>query len=102
MPETLEKPKRKSWTQSDVAALVQLFMIGGIGTIVAASDRAKLIELGLIAKPEKPALDEEHQQYVDDFVIGFDVLKDPQATLAIRYAIKSLQALLPKRAPKSP
>jgi len=108
MPETLEKPgktKRKGWTQAHVAELVRAHGLGvmvGQDLLPFSSDErhAKLVSLGFVAKPERPVLNEEVQLEVDGMIFSLTRLPEPQQPLAIRYAIKSLQALLPKRAPK--
>lgn len=90
------KPNRKSWTQASVADLVLRFSAAP-GFAATAEERAKLIELGLMAKPEKAALDDEDRLTVDECLGVLVRTHEPQRTLMLRYAIKQLQALLPKR-----
>ena len=100
---TVAEGRRKSWTQANVAALVTAFHTPkGPGTSdFSERDVAKLIELGLVAKPQKPTLTEDAHAIVDKAVGSIHHLPEPQRTLALRHAIKSLQAFLPKREPKS-
>lgn len=90
------KPNRKSWTQASVADLVLRFSAAP-GFAATADERAKLIELGLIPKPEKAALPEQARHAIDLTIGGFHQVSEPDRTMGIRYAIKQLQALLPKR-----
>jgi len=104
MPETIEpvtgtlpfpKAKRKGWTQLQVAGLVHRH---AKGETVSDEEREKLIDLGLVAKPQKASLSVATSAEVDEGVLGlYDALVEPERTLAIRYAIKALTALLPKR-----
>jgi hypothetical protein len=64
--------------------------------------RAKLVELGLMEKPQKPTLTEVETADVDATLERITAMVEPHRTLAIRYAIDSLKALLPKRAAKAP
>jgi len=102
MPETLEKPgktKRKGWTQAEVAALVRSYEKCQPNDVLMFEfperfgfDKsiAKLVALG-VAKPEpKATLSRDAQEQLDDYVLGLTELLEPQKTLAIRYAIKSL------------
>lgn len=100
MPEVLEKPaktKRNSWTQNDVASLV--YRSTQAGFTATASEHAKLVELGLRQKPAKPMLHAGIRESADMAIADLAATDEPQRTLVIRYALKSLQALLPKRTP---
>jgi hypothetical protein len=108
MPETIKpatgtlplpkaKTPRKSWTQAEVVALVLRYQETGT---VTGEEQAKLISLGILTRPEKAALTNEEREATDSVLGFFERSGEPQRTLAIRYAIKALSALLPKRAPK--
>jgi hypothetical protein len=109
MPETIEpatgtlplpkaKTPRKSWTQAEVVALVLRYQETGT---VTGEEQAKLIELGIIPKAEKPALRGDFQEKIDGYVDAINHFpNEGQRLLGIRHAIKALSALLPKRAPK--
>ena len=117
MPETIEpatgtlplpkaKKARTSWTQAEVALLVQDHVSGcGLGSSgnlghTASECQAKLAALGLVEKPEPVTLDPltatEIRLSLDDLIPP----EDPQRTLAVRYLLQRVQSLLPKRAPK--
>jgi hypothetical protein len=106
---TVAEGRRKSWTQAEVATLVTHFhtkadaraIVGAWGSRSAAEVNAKLTQLGLVAKPQKPRLTEDAHTVVDKAVGSIHHLPEPQRTLALRHAIKSLQAFLPKKGPKS-
>lgn len=66
-----------------------------------ADTRDKAIELGLIEKQVKPELTADQIKTVDDDLSSLREWIEPQRTLAIRYAIAQLTALLPKRSPKA-
>ena len=110
VPETLERPtktRRKSWTQAEVAELVTHFHTalvgspaGAYGERSAAEVNAKLIELGLLEKPEKPTLPDDYRKDIDDALAVIADSHEPMRTLAIRYTLRSLKALLPKRPSK--
>lgn len=101
-----------TWTHQEVSVLTRLHGLHGDSPEglhktaksfehhSPADVRAKMIDLGLIAKPVKPALDASHEAAIDAD-LSFRKWDEPHRTLAIRYAIKSLQAMLPKRAPKA-
>lgn len=106
-PEPKPVKKRVSWTQAEVVALVQSHAKSPANLAdLSAPGRthaecvAKVIALGLVAKPEKAALEAGTRTIADHALSYFVDLDEPQLTLAIRYAIKSLQALLPKRPAK--
>jgi hypothetical protein len=94
---TPQKPKRKSWTQAEVVALVLRYQETGT---VTGEEQAKLTELGIIPKPTKVTLTRAVEAQADHAVAYFEDMPEGQKALAIRYAIKALSALLPKRAPK--
>lgn len=94
-----EIKKRASWTQNAVASLV--FRSTQPGFAATAPEHAKLVELGLRQKPEKPTLALADREIVDDAIADMLFEEEPTRTLQVRYAIKHLQALLPKREPKS-
>jgi hypothetical protein len=110
MPETIEpatgtlplpkaKKARVSWTQAAVADLVLRSVDPGFAA--TAVEHAKLVELGMRRKPERPTLIPAFQGLVDEaLTAALDELPEPQRALAIRYAIKALTALLPKRVAK--
>lgn len=93
------KAKRKSWTQTMVAELV--FCSTQPGFIANAEQHAKLVELGLRKKPPKPSLDDFDRETLNEFVAAVAGYGDDSGQqLPVRYAIKQLQALLPKRPAK--
>lgn len=100
----MAKKTRNSWTQGEVAALVHGFASrqNYLGTRTPTEVEAKLLELGLIPKAEKPGLTPEQMEEIDTSIESrtWQFWDEPQRTLAVRYAIKSLQALLPKRPAK--
>jgi hypothetical protein len=103
-PKAARKP-RASWTQADVAQLAAAHAVGArpllIGDHGAEACTAKLIELGLLEKTTyKVVLSDDQRFEVDGSLEGFTGWDEPQRTLAVRYAIKALSALLPKRAAK--
>lgn len=100
VPEPVVKAKRKSWTQPEIVALVTAFHTQTGASDFSERDTAKLIELGLVAKPEKAGLTASMQSQVESVLQGFGLLPEPDRTLMTRYAIKQLQALLPKRPAK--
>jgi hypothetical protein len=113
MPETIEpatgtlplpkaKRVRKSWTQAEVAGLVHGFASrkNYEGPRPGDEVEAKLLELGLIPKKEKPSLSAIEQGEIDDMLDYFRAVDGNHPTLAIRYALKHLQSLLPKRVAK--
>jgi hypothetical protein len=62
---------------------------------------AKLLELALIPKKEKPSLSALEQDDLDSAIKAMlDDFAEPQYSLAIRYAIKTLTECLPKRVAK--
>ena len=98
------KKSRVTWTQAEIVDLVSAFGRGDPGW---SSERhsqneanAKLVALGLVAKAAKPVLTEGFVQDVAAFIDASVYDYEPERTLQIRYAIKRLQELLPKRAPK--
>lgn len=108
MTSVAEKPvkaKRKAWTQAEVASLVRSLNTDVPDTWALNHTRdeaeAKLIELGIISKPAKPELSEIERDILKNAIVDMLYEEDPTRTLQIRYAIKSLQALLPKREPRS-
>ena len=103
--DTTVKAVRKTWTQAHVALLVREH--AGAGSADAEKlpftvdeRRAKLIELGLVARDPRPVLHEDLRSQLTVYVERMGALAEPQRTLAVRYAIRSLQALLPKRGAK--
>ena len=96
----------KTWTHAEIAQIVSNHHAGQPGyptRFSAAEYEAKMIELGLIDAPEKPRLDGVGETRVEDLVakiVDAGGLREPYVTLSVRYAIKLLQAHLPKRAPK--
>jgi len=108
MPETIEpatgtlplpkaKKARVSWTHAQVAGL---FKRHYAGEPLTAGEHAKLVELGLIAKPDKPTLGPGFIEDLDDFIRGTLPHDEPLRSLAVRASIKALTALLPKRVAK--
>jgi len=119
MPETIEpatgtlplpkaKKARKNWTQAEVGAFVSAFVERGKAVVrgdyperFSADEAAgKLRELGLLEKPSKPILMTSDREIVDDAIADMLYEAEPERTLQIRYAIKALTALLPKRVTK--
>jgi hypothetical protein len=119
MPETIEpatgtlplpkvkygrKRSRASWTGTQIALLVHTHLSGlpyhSDSGHTPTECEAKLIALGIVAKPKKASLGVPAQSLVDEALSVFDEFEDPERTLAIRYAIKALTALLPKRVAK--
>jgi hypothetical protein len=119
-PKTTAAPaspkKRKlalKWSHLEVGALVADFHAHGLegvekradptarepryGLHDAESAKAKLIELGLVAKPEKPVISKAATEFVGEFVTTVDGFEGPDRVLAARLAIMSLRELLPKR-----
>jgi hypothetical protein len=98
------KRARRGWTQAQVAVLVGAHARGvSAATLTGRSAEectAKLIELGLEKKPEPVVLTDAHREYVEKFAGALGGLPEPQRTLAVRHAVKSLSALLPKRVVK--
>lgn len=98
--------KRAVWTQAEVATLVAGFdaRTGAIGAMPVRFSRdeavAKLIALGLVAKPEKASLTVGERESVELVLHDFTDWAEPARTLAIRHALKTLQGLLPKRVAK--
>jgi hypothetical protein len=67
-----------------------------------AAVRAKMIELKMIEKPVKPALtDDEMSDLANGIQAAISELPSDKIVLGIRYAVQSLQGMLPKRAPKA-
>lgn len=106
-PLTARKP-RATWTHAQVAALVKDVADAGpppapITAYGHTADEvtAKLIELGLIPKPEKVALNAQTKKNLDALTANVAELAEPQRTLAARYTIAALRELLPTRAPKA-
>jgi hypothetical protein len=69
-----------------------------------AAVRAKMIELEMIEKPVKLALTDDEEAAIREDItdaVTSEVVPVEKRTLAVRYAISELQALLPKRAPKA-
>jgi len=110
-PKPARKP-RATWTHVEVANLLTDFHHGGLENVEKRADplnsdryglhdaesaKAKLIELGLVAKPEKPVLDASLANGVDKWVTIVGEFIEPQRTLAARYAIAKLRELLSKR-----
>lgn len=100
--EKTAKAKRRGWTQAQVAELVRSHTSGVMVShdlLPFSGDErvAKLVELGLVAKPSKPTLEDHNKVKPMNLVGDLEKLPEPQRTLAVRYAIRSLQALLPKR-----
>jgi hypothetical protein len=101
-----------TWTHQEVSVLTKLHGLFGdspdglhktatsFERHTPADVRDKMIELELIAKPTKPTLDADQEAAIDAD-LTFCEWEEPQRTLAIRYAIKTLQEMLPKRAPKA-
>ena len=91
------KKPRSSWTQAEVADLVKRFVSG---EELSGAECTKLEDLGMMEKPAKPTLTNAVKVQADHAVSYFEDMPKEQKALAIRYAIKALSALLPKRAPK--
>lgn len=106
-PEPKPVKKRVSWTQAEVVALVQSHAKSPANLAdLSAPGRthaecvAKVIALGLVAKPEKAELTLHQTATIDGALLEFIEWDEPQLTLALRYALKNLQAMLPKRPAK--
>lgn len=95
------RKKRSVWSQAEVARLLTAHVEGREEWVAvgrpAAECRAKLIELGLVQREPKPVLAEGHRRSLDEMAYKLGALAEPQRTLAVRYAVSSLRALLPKR-----
>lgn len=110
-PSPVAKAKRKNWTQMEAAAFVRSFdqcAAGNAETIkyperfTPEEAQAKLVALGVVKRePTRPALPAPHMDVIDEFTRVVGTLDESYRTLGVRYAIKSLQALLPKRPAKS-
>jgi hypothetical protein len=116
-PKTTAAPKprkpRATWTHVEVANLLTDFHAAGLEGVETRADptarepryglhdadsaKAKLIELGLVAKPEKPVLGEHHIADVEQFVKNVAALSEVNRILSARLAIAKLRELLPKR-----
>jgi hypothetical protein len=101
------------WSQQEISVLTKLHLLHGdtpeglhkteksFERHTPTDVRAKLVELELMPKPAKPALSPNESDIVNKAILTFVEWKEPQKTLAVRYAIETLQAMLPKRAPKA-
>jgi hypothetical protein len=119
-PKTTAAPKKTrklplKWNHAELGALVGDFHAHGLegvekradplkgdryGLHDAESAKAKLIELGLVAKPEKPVLEAEGKAIADNAVAAINAIDEPQRTLMVRYMLAQLRELLPKREQK--
>jgi len=86
LPLPKAKTKRKNWTQAEVVALVLRYQETGT---VTGEEQAKLIELGIIPKPEKVTLTRAVQVQADHALAYFEEMPDGQRPLAIRYAAQA-------------
>jgi hypothetical protein len=109
MPEP-SKPTRRIWRGAEIAELCKHFdhktkTLHGANLTRFSQEEVvdKLIDLGLVEKPAKATLSQDSRDSVDAFidVAIVKTLAEPERTLAARYAIKQLSALLPKRTPKA-
>jgi hypothetical protein len=98
--ETRVKPTRRAWKQAEVAVLVTAFHKGDMAPRLdrsAAEAEAKLIELGLLSKPEKTAITQDDIEGVDQVIRSMFEYDEARRVLVARYLIKRLGELLPKR-----
>jgi hypothetical protein len=118
-PKTPAAPKprkpRATWSHMEVSVLLIDFQTHGLEGVMKRADplnsdryglhdadsaKAKLIELGLVAKPEKPVISKGAEEAVGGFVALVNGFNGPDRVLAARLAIMSLRELLPKREQK--